>query len=104
MRRDLDDGPRAEPLRFPLLDPLRALAATSVLLVHTSIFPAPSTTRGYGRCLAHLDIGVPFFFLLSAFLLYRPFVEARVPGTRRTRSRTTASGGSSGSCRPTGPS
>ena len=31
----------------------------------------------HGRIVAHLDIGVPFFFLLSAFLLYRPFVASR---------------------------
>jgi len=55
-----------------------------VLLVHTSTFSYVFDDPGYGRFLAHLDIGVPFFFLLSAFLLYRPFVEARVAGTERT--------------------
>lgn len=63
---------------FPLLDAIRALAAISVLVVHTAIFSGAVGDPIYGRLLAHLDIGVPFFFLLSAFLLYRPFVEARV--------------------------
>jgi len=71
--------------RFPLLDPLRALAAISILLVHTTIFSGAFDDPGYGRLLAHLDIGVSFFFLLSAFLLYRPFVEARIAGTPRTK-------------------
>ena len=39
--------------------------------------PIHSDDLIYGRLVAHLDIGVPFFFLLSAFLLYRPFVAAR---------------------------
>jgi peptidoglycan/LPS O-acetylase OafA/YrhL len=68
-----------------MLDPLRGLAAISVLLVHTAIFSDALDDPVYGRLLSHLDIGVPFFFLLSAFLLYRPFVEARVSGTERTR-------------------
>lgn len=63
--------------RFPLLDPLRALAAISVLLVHVAII-----SGGFGPwhkwILSHLDIGVPFFFLLSGFLLYRPMLASRV--------------------------
>ncbi len=73
--------------RFPLLDPLRAFAAISILVVHTATLSRAFTEPGYGRFLAHLDIGVPFFFLLSAFLLYRPFVAARVDGTDRTPFR-----------------
>jgi peptidoglycan/LPS O-acetylase OafA/YrhL len=69
--------------RFPLLDPLRGLAAIAVMLVHTSIFSGALDRPVTGRLLAHLDIGVPFFFLLSAFLLYRPFLQARVSGTPR---------------------
>ena len=73
--------------RFPLLDPLRAIAAISILVVHTSYFTGENFADGYGRFLAHLDIGVPFFFLLSAFLLYRPFVVARVADRERTPFR-----------------
>ncbi len=81
----VSDGTRASAAhRFLMLDPLRGLAAISVLLVHTAIFSDALDDPGYGRLLAHLDIGVPFFFLLSAFLLYRPFVEARIAGTDRT--------------------
>ncbi|MEZ5062917.1 MAG: acyltransferase [Solirubrobacterales bacterium] len=73
----------ASHLRFPLFDSLRALAAISILVVHVSLFTVFITGPDYtylGGFLAHLDVGVPFFFLLSAFLLYRPFVAARVEG------------------------
>jgi peptidoglycan/LPS O-acetylase OafA/YrhL len=76
-----------EPLRhqqFPLLDSLRALAALSILVVHVSLFSRATENDVVGPLLAHLDIGVPFFFLLSAFLLYRPFVAADVEGMPRT--------------------
>ena len=83
--------------------PLRGLAAISVLLVHTAIFSGAFDDRYYGRFLAHLDIGVPFFFLLSAFLLYRPVRRgARARAPRAPGSATTASGGSSASSPPTG--
>jgi peptidoglycan/LPS O-acetylase OafA/YrhL len=70
---------RAE--RFPLFDSLRAFAALSVLAFHAA-FPAGALTsdsvlRPY---LARLDVGVSVFFLVSGFLLYRPFVRARLEG------------------------
>ena len=77
--------PPVKHLQFPLLDSMRALAAISILVVHTAIFTDSFDDPVYGRLLAHLDIGVPFFFLLSAFLLYRPFVAARIEGTREVR-------------------
>lgn len=80
-----DVGLAPIPTRFSLLDPLRALAAIAVMVVHISIFSGVLDRAVIGRLLAHLDIGVPFFFLLSAFLLYRPFLDARVSGTPRTR-------------------
>jgi len=70
--------------RFPLFDSMRALAAISILVVHAAIFTDGYGPTWYGRFVAHLDIGVPFFFLLSAFLLYRPFVATRVLGAPAT--------------------
>lgn len=64
--------------QFPLFDSLRGLAAISILVVHVAILSGVFEGHWYGRYVAHLDIGVPFFFLLSAFLLYRPFVAARI--------------------------
>ena len=64
-------------LRFPLFDSLRGLAAISILVVHVAIFTGGFGDTWHGRIVAHLDVGVPVFFVLSAFLLYRPFVLSR---------------------------
>jgi peptidoglycan/LPS O-acetylase OafA/YrhL len=65
-------------LKFPLLDGLRAVAAVSVLCYHWVAI----THRGgvLGKLLGHGDIGVVIFFLLSGFVIYRPFVAARHSG------------------------
>lgn len=71
--------------RFPYFDSLRAIAAISVLLVHASLFTGPLQSDHWWRGLiAHLDIGVTIFFLISGFLLYRPMVAARQVGAPRT--------------------
>jgi peptidoglycan/LPS O-acetylase OafA/YrhL len=70
----------AKPHReFPCFNGLRAIAAVSVLLVHTA-FPSGFTTssRFWGAYTARLEIGVAVFFLISGFLLYRPFVAAHL--------------------------
>jgi len=67
------------------MDSLRAIAALSVLVAHTSFFSAAHTGAWYGVYLARLDVGVTIFFLLSGFLLYRPFASARLGERRRPR-------------------
>lgn len=63
--------------RLPCFDGLRAIAALSVVGVHTS-FVSGFTTRHsvLGAYTARLEIGVAVFFVISGFLLYRPFVLA----------------------------
>lgn len=71
--------------RFPLFDSLRAIAAIAVLFVHTGQFSGALEHHWYRGLVAHLDIGITIFFLISGFLLYRPFVAARIlrsPGVR----------------------
>jgi peptidoglycan/LPS O-acetylase OafA/YrhL len=67
--------------RFPLFDSLRAIAALSVLGFHAAflsrVFTSDSFLRPYT---SHLDVGVTVFFLISGFLLYRPFVRANLRG------------------------
>jgi len=59
---------------FPGFDGLRALAALMVLATHVWL---ASSYRGFGSSwLTQLDVGVPVFFVISGFLLYRPFVAA----------------------------
>jgi peptidoglycan/LPS O-acetylase OafA/YrhL len=66
--------------RFPLLDPLRAIAALAVLVTHTSQLGGFNQEHFLGAWTVRLDSGVAIFFVLSAFLLYRPFVRARLDG------------------------
>src|SRR4051812_24801424 len=73
--------PEGHP-RFALLDSLRGIAALGVVAFHASYFLTARDTVP-GRPLAHLDSGVAIFFVLTGFLLYRPFVAAslgRAPG------------------------
>jgi peptidoglycan/LPS O-acetylase OafA/YrhL len=68
--------------RFPLLDSMRAIAFLCVFAAHAAFFAGfgadGSTLRPF---FARLDVGVEIFFLISAFLLYRPFVAARLGGS-----------------------
>lgn len=66
--------------RFPLLDAMRALAALSIVLTHTAGVTGFNTDNPLGAYTARLNVGVTLFFLLSGFLLYRPFVAARLQG------------------------
>jgi peptidoglycan/LPS O-acetylase OafA/YrhL len=63
--------------RFPLFDSLRAVAALTVVLFHIAFVAGGFTNPHFARYLVQLNIGVPIFFLISGFLLYRPFVAAR---------------------------
>lgn len=64
--------------RFPLLDGLRAIAVLSVLVTHTALLSGANELAWYGKYTARLDVGVTVFFLISGFLLYRPFVAAHL--------------------------
>jgi peptidoglycan/LPS O-acetylase OafA/YrhL len=62
--------------RFPLLDSVRGIALLAVVAAHSSFFMA----IGGATSLSHLrfDFSVRVFFMISAFLLYRPWVRARL--------------------------
>ncbi len=66
--------------RFPMLDGVRAIAALSVVVLHVSDRSGFSQHQIVGALTARLNVGVALFFVLSGFLLYRPFVAARVDG------------------------
>jgi len=72
--------------RFPLFDGLRAIAAISILGLHAIVFTDyfPGWQGAYARQLA---AGVCVFFVISGFLLYRPFVASRLSGRARIRFR-----------------
>jgi peptidoglycan/LPS O-acetylase OafA/YrhL len=71
--------------RFPLLDSLRAIAALSVLGFHAAFFALVRSDSPLRPYTAHLDVGVSVFFLISGFLLYRPFVRTRLLGEQAPR-------------------
>ncbi len=66
--------------RFPCFDGLRALAALSVLLTHVAFASGANSASILGVFFARMDGGVAVFFVLSGFLLYRPFIVAHVRG------------------------
>jgi peptidoglycan/LPS O-acetylase OafA/YrhL len=73
-------GVRDRATTFPCFDGLRAMAAILVVLHHTS-FPTGQMFVGhFPAYFTHLDVGVAVFFLISGFLLYRPFVAAALAG------------------------
>lgn len=76
-----DPLPRGgRPAHFPCFDGLRAIAALAVLATHVSFIATVNHVRWFGPYLARLDIGVAVFFVISGFLLYRPFVAAQLAG------------------------
>jgi peptidoglycan/LPS O-acetylase OafA/YrhL len=75
--------------RFPCFDGLRAIAAGAVVLLHVGLISGFTFREagGLGPYLARGEAGVYLFFLISGYLLYRPFVAARfdhaaAPGLR----------------------
>jgi peptidoglycan/LPS O-acetylase OafA/YrhL len=65
--------------RFFLLDSLRGVAALMVLAVHTVWFSgAGLPERWYDSYGLRLEAAFAIFFVISGFLLYRPFVKARL--------------------------
>lgn len=83
---DPERGSGVSRQRLPGLDGLRALAAVSVAVYHVWFFGAPGghiTRLGWlDKPVDSLRAGVALFFVLSGFLLYRPFAGAIVRGQR----------------------
>ena len=68
------------PRHFPCFDGLRAIAAVLVVLVHTSFDSGFTLRSPNGIYTARFEIGVSVFFLISGFLLYRPFAASHIAG------------------------
>ena len=74
---------------FPILDTLRAVGALAVVTTHAGFNSSFYSEFGaIGRLVARLDVGVAIFFVLSGFLLSRPWLararagQAHPPVTR----------------------
>lgn len=66
--------PEAQRRVFPALDTMRALAAVGVLTTHVAFQSGLYSSSLWGTALARLDLGVAIFFVLSGFLLTRPYL------------------------------
>ena len=74
--------------RFPALDGLRAVAALAVLVTHAgdanpgtvnvAVWHVFGVHLPVGRAIYQMNVGVEIFFVISAFLVYRPFLLAHV--------------------------
>jgi peptidoglycan/LPS O-acetylase OafA/YrhL len=62
--------------RFPGLDGLRGLGAMMVLTTHVGFHSGASLNTEFSGLLSRLDAGVAIFFVISGFLLSRPFLDA----------------------------
>jgi peptidoglycan/LPS O-acetylase OafA/YrhL len=64
--------------RFPLFDSLRGIAAIMVVYIHIwFVRGGVVDSHLASKYFANFDAGVAIFFLVSGFLLYRPYVAAR---------------------------
>lgn len=68
------------PGRLRALDGYRAAAALMVLVTHCAFSTGEIDASAWGHLLGRLDFGVTLFFLLSGFLLYRPWARAALVG------------------------
>jgi peptidoglycan/LPS O-acetylase OafA/YrhL len=72
---------RSRDTHFPCFDGLRAIAALTVVGVHTAFVGGLTVKRPeFGRYTSRLEIGVEVFFVISGFLLYRPFALSNAQG------------------------
>src|SRR5262249_56583832 len=71
----------AEGDRLVGFDGLRAIAALAIVALHVTSATGAVSATSLGRYFARLDVGVTIFFVISAFLLYRPYVVAHLGGT-----------------------
>ena len=70
--------------QFPALDSMRAIGALAVFTTHVAFWSGAYTGNGvWGTLLARLDVGVAIFFVLSGFLLSRPFLARASVGRPR---------------------
>ncbi|MFC7755522.1 acyltransferase family protein [Tsukamurella soli] len=60
--------------RVDTLTGMRAVAALAVCVNHAAFWAGGFTADWRGSAFARLEVAVPFFFVLSGFLLFRPWV------------------------------
>ncbi len=76
------------PHRFRTLDGYRAIAVLAVVTTHVAYFSGIVVVTAWGHLFARMDIGVTIFFLLSGFLLFRPWSQSAMHDTPWPSTRT----------------
>jgi len=93
MASSLPDPAAAEiasgrPRHFPGFDGLRAMSALAILLCHTA-WTSGFTSRSFlGAYTSRLDTSVSVFFMISGFLMYRPFAVSHLSERESPTLRT----------------
>ena len=67
--------------RVAALTGIRAVAATLVVATHAAYTTGKYNSSYLGLVYSRMEIGVPIFFALSGFLLFRPWVKAAASGS-----------------------
>jgi peptidoglycan/LPS O-acetylase OafA/YrhL len=83
---EIDAREIPQAARFQAMAGLRIVVAGLIVVFHAASSGAGTgldADAGVGAIFSLLDVGVPIFFVLSGFLLYRPMVQARLTGTPR---------------------
>jgi peptidoglycan/LPS O-acetylase OafA/YrhL len=80
-------GSTSDRPHFPCLEGLRAIAALLVVLTHAGSLTGDARAGWLARPAKMGDIGVAVFFVLSGFLIYRPFARAHFAGERPIEAR-----------------
>lgn len=73
-----------------MMDGMRGVATLSVVAFHVALATGATAGTGWHQWIGYLTFGPAMFFMFSGFLLYRPFVSARVLGTPRPTVRSFA--------------
>lgn len=79
-------APPALP-RLAALDGVRVVGASAVVLQHVGYMTGVTTRESWGGWIAIMDFAVALFFVLSGFLLFRPWAKAAATGERRPSGR-----------------
>jgi peptidoglycan/LPS O-acetylase OafA/YrhL len=67
-----------KPRHFACFDGLRAISAVSILLCHTAWVSGFTSRSFFGAYTSRLDVSISVFFMISGFLMYRPFAVSHL--------------------------